>query len=217
MTSIILDHEQAYSTTCAEITNLTGKLKLTTTSEELNNLTARLEILFSDAKETLEQVELESHSLDKKTKEKVEIRLLSYRTELGRQQQQYDICRTEASHRSDRLELFTRSDNGDTSMCLDMETDEMLESSSKQLEDGRRLLAETEEIGTSVLGDLASQRETIQRSRSRLKDVEGGLGSSNTILKGMMFRAQQNKLVLCVVCVVVCLVLIWGVYHLATK
>ena len=217
MTSIILDHEQAYSTTCAEITNLTGKLKVATTNEELNGLSIRLEMLFSDAKETLEQVELESHSLDKKAKEKVGIRLLSYRTELGRQQQQFDICKTEASHRTDRLELFTRAGNGDTNICLDMETDEMLESSNKQLEDGRRLLAETEEIGTSVLGDLASQRETIQRSRSRLKDVEGGLGASNTILKGMMFRAQQNKLVLCTVCVVVCLVLLWGVYHLATK
>merc|ERR1711942_273617 len=130
MTSIILDHEQAYSTTCAEITNLTGKLKVATTNEELNGLTVRLEMLFSDAKETLEQVELESHSLDKKAKEKVGIRLLSYRTELGRQQQQFDVCKTEAIHRTDRLELFTRSD---TDVCLDIETDEMLASSSKQL------------------------------------------------------------------------------------
>ena len=31
-------------------------------------------------------------------------------------------------------------------------------------------------VGAGVLGDLHNQRETIQRSRSRLKDVEGGLG-----------------------------------------
>ena len=31
-------------------------------------------------------------------------------------------------------------------------------------------------VGAGVLGDLHTQRETIQRSRSRLKDIEGGLG-----------------------------------------
>jgi len=216
MSDIIFAHEQSYSTICAEITDLTGKLKLATSSQELDTLSAKLEVLFSDAKETLEQVELECHSLDKKTKERVGIRLLSYRAELGRQQQQFIACKTEASHRTDRLELFTRSEDCDTDMCMDMETDEMLASSSKQLEDGRRLLVETEEIGTAVLGDLASQRETIQRSRSRLKDVEGGLGASNTVLKGMMLRAQQNKIVLAAVGLAVGLVLVWGVYHLAT-
>lgn len=215
MSDIILAHEQSYSTICAEITDLTGKLKLSTSSQELDSLSVKLEVLFSDAKETLEQVELECHSLEKKAKEKVGIRLLSYRAELGRQQQQFSSCKTEASHRTDRLELFTRSEDCDTDLY--METDDMLASSSRQLEDGRRLLAETEEIGTAVLGDLHSQRETIQRSRSRLKDVEGGLGASNTILKGMMLRAQQNKVVLGAVCLAVALVIVWGVYHLATK
>ena len=32
------------------------------------------------------------------------------------------------------------------------------------------------QVGAGVLGDLHTQRETIQRSRSRLKDIEGGLG-----------------------------------------
>jgi len=217
MSDIILAHEQSYSTICAEITDLTGKVKLSTSSQEVETLSAKLEVLFSDAKETLEQVELEAHSLEKKAKEKVGIRLLSYRAELGRQQQQFTACRTEASHRTDRLELFTRSEDCDTDLYMEMETDDMLASSSRQLEDGRRLLAETEEIGTAVLGDLHSQRETIQRSRSRLKDVEGGLGASNTILKGMMLRAQQNKVVLGAVCLAVLVVVVWGVYHLATK
>ena len=47
----------------------------------------------------------------------------------------------------------------------------ILDSSNKQLEDGRRLLAETEQIGGSVLEDLSSQRETLQRARGRLKVV----------------------------------------------
>jgi len=216
MSDIILAHEQSYSTICAEITELTGRVKLSTSTQELGTLSAKLEVLFSDAKETLEQVELESHSLEMRAKEKVGLRLLSYKAELGRQQQLYTACRTEASHRTDRLELFTRSEDCDTDLYMEMETDQMLASSSRQLEDGKRLLAETEEVGGAVLGDLASQRETIQRARSRLKDVEGGLGASNTILKGMMLRAQQNKIMLVLVCLVVLLVLVWGVYRLVT-
>eukprot|EP00092_Neocalanus_flemingeri_P041477 GFUD01045163.1.p1 GENE.GFUD01045163.1~~GFUD01045163.1.p1 ORF type:complete len:218 (+),score=90.94 GFUD01045163.1:464-1117(+) len=217
MSDIILAHEQSYSTICAEITEVTGRLKLSTSTQDLDTLSARLESLFSDARETLEQVELEGHSLEGRAREKVGVRLLSYKAELGRQQQQFASCKTEASHRTDRLELFTRSEDCDTDLHIETETDHMLASSSRQLEDGKRLLAETEDIGSGVLGDLASQRETIERSRSRLKDVEGGLGASNTVLKGMMLRAQQNKVVLAAVCLAILVVLVWGVYHLASN
>ena len=75
-------------------------------------------------------------------------------------------------------------------------------------------MAETEQIGGSVLEDLSSQRETLQRARGRLKDVEAGLGSSNTILKGMIFKARQNKIVLLALIVIIALLLLWGLYRL---
>ena len=61
----------------------------------------------------------------------------------------------------------------------------ILDSSNKQLEDGRRLLAETEQIGGSVLEDLSSQRETLQRARGRLKVIFllSNLGIYNTSYK----------------------------------
>ena len=46
-----------------------------------------------------------------------------------------------------------------------------------------------QEIGTAVLGNLHILKETIQRLRSRLKDVKEGLGASITIMKGMMMMA----------------------------
>ena len=65
---------------------------------------------------------------------------------------------------------------------------EALQSSDRKLDDGHRLLRETEDIGASVLSDLHSQRETIERSRNRLKDVESGLGQSHAVINKMMFR-----------------------------
>ena len=86
------------------------------------------------------------------------------------------------------------------------------------------------QVGAGVLGDLHTQRETIQRSRSRLKDIEGGLGEvkvlllrklpfhsqSSSILGKMMWKAQQNKLILAGVGVAVLLAVSYTIYHFAT-
>ena len=214
MTDIIHDLEQSYSSTCAEITQLSGKLKQTTDSDEITEINNKIDTLFTDAQETLEQIELETHGLQGRNKEKIVVRLDSYRAELKRLQQNFKTCKTEAKERTDRLELFTRSEDCAPDVFLDIEAEQILDSSSRQLEDGRRLLAETEQIGGSVLEDLSSQRETLQRARGRLKDVEAGLGSSNTILKGMIFKARQNKIVLFALIVIIALLLIWGLYRL---
>ena len=75
----------------------------------------------------------------------------------------------------------------------------------------------TSQVGAGVLGSLHGQRETLERSRSRLKDVEAGLGQSSSLLGTMLFRAQQNRLVLGLVIAAVLLVLAWGSYRLATS
>jgi len=226
---VIRGYEQDLSATCADITLLTGKLRLAASQNEVDSMSAQLEVLFSDAQETLEQIELESHTLEAGAREKVKTRMTSYQAELRRQQDQVASSKTEAGERSDRLELLSRPgghhgqhngggeefQGGENSLLL-AETEEILSEAGRQLHDGRRLLEETQEVGAGVLGDLHNQRETIQRSRSRLKDVEGGLGESSSILGKMMWRAQQNKLVLAAVGIVVLLVASYTVYHLAT-
>jgi len=91
----------------------------------------------------------------------------------------------------------------------------MLGAAGRQLEDGRRLLEETSQVGAGVLGDLAHQRETIQRTRSRLKDLEGDLGLSGSLAGGMLWRARQHRLVLGLVLAAVSLAVIYGLYRLA--
>jgi len=224
---VIRGYEQDLSSTCADITLLTGKLRLATSQDEVSTMSAELEVLFSDAQETLEQIELECHTLDPEgPREKVKTRVTSYQAELKRQQDLVASSKTEAGERSDRLELLSRPggqdhhqqedfQGGENSLLL-AETEEILNEAGRQLHDGRRLLEETQEVGAGVLGDLHTQRETIQRSRSRLKDIEGGLGESSSILGKMMWKAQQNKLILAGVGVAVLLAVSYTIYHLAT-
>ena len=50
-----------------------------------------------------------------------------------------------------------------------LDNTETLERGGRKLNQGRRLLAETESIGVEVLSDLGTQRESIQRARNRVR------------------------------------------------
>jgi vesicle transport through interaction with t-SNAREs protein 1 len=50
-----------------------------------------------------------------------------------------------------------------------LDNSERLERSGNQLNTGYQILLETEEIGSQVLRDLHHQRETIQKSRARVR------------------------------------------------
>ena len=92
-----------------------------------------------------------------------------------------------------------------------LDNSERLERSGKRLDDGYRTCIESEQIGTQILEDLHSQRQTIQRSRDRvslacftsfllsvqviftvfcfqLRETNENLGKSSRVLSGMTRR-----------------------------
>ena len=97
-------------------------------------------------------------------------------------------------------------------------TSERIERGSNRLRDAKRVAVESEEIGTfhkifqnfflifskdfilnsgvDILTNLARDRETINRSRARVRDTEMNLSSSSRILSGMLRRAMQNRIIL---------------------
>eukprot|EP00088_Acartia_fossae_P003564 TRINITY_DN11508_c0_g1_i2.p1 TRINITY_DN11508_c0_g1~~TRINITY_DN11508_c0_g1_i2.p1 ORF type:complete len:230 (-),score=22.79 TRINITY_DN11508_c0_g1_i2:91-780(-) len=224
--SIVKEHEEEFSRISAEITVLCGKLKHSSTIETTEDHCKELDSLILDADETLEQLELESHNLES-GKEKLTARLTSYRIELDRLRGVFRSCRREAEERSARIQLLNSDGTniggggGDNDYVDIKETDgllseasDMIQSSDNKLDDGRRLLRETEDIGATVLSDLHNQRETIERSRARLRDVESGLGQSHAVINRMMFRARQNILLLYVVGGVICVAFLIAIYYL---
>ena len=72
------------------------------------------------------------------------------------------------------------------------------------------MLRESEQVGAGVLSDLAFQREVLTRSRNRLRDTDGDLGTSSRILSAMVVRIQRSKVILAVIGVlVVCTILLF--------
>lgn len=49
-----------------------------------------------------------------------------------------------------------------------LDNSERMERTGKKLDEGYRVVLETQDIGTQVLQNLSEQRETIQRSRARV-------------------------------------------------
>ena len=80
-----------------------------------------------------------------------------------------------------------------------LDNTETLERSGRKLEQGEAMLAETEQVGSGVLSDLAYQREVLSRSRNRLRDTDQDLGTSSRILSTMIVRIQKSEIVLALV------------------
>lgn len=53
-----------------------------------------------------------------------------------------------------------------------------------------------QELGTGILANLASQRETIVRSRDTLHGADDNITKARKILSGMSRRILQNKIMM---------------------
>ena len=59
-----------------------------------------------------------------------------------------------------------------------------------------RTIMETEELGANILGDLRSQRETLQHATGTLQRANEGLARSKRTLSAISRRAFENKLIM---------------------
>lgn len=122
----------------------------------------------------MEQIGLEIREADSNTKSNLINRHNCYQAELKRLKQEFTNAKN--IKLTDAQQLF----NNDLSSDLDeigirdeqqkrlLDNSERIERTGNRLADGYRTILETENIGTTVLQDLSNQRETLQKSRSRV-------------------------------------------------
>eukprot|EP00421_Protoceratium_reticulatum_P068564 CAMPEP_0168422312 /NCGR_PEP_ID=MMETSP0228-20121227/33730_1 /TAXON_ID=133427 /ORGANISM="Protoceratium reticulatum, Strain CCCM 535 (=CCMP 1889)" /LENGTH=213 /DNA_ID=CAMNT_0008436243 /DNA_START=1 /DNA_END=642 /DNA_ORIENTATION=+ len=83
-----------------------------------------------------------------------------------------------------------------------MRSTELLESSSRKLEEARRLALESEHIGQGVLSDLAAQRETMIHARDNMRTIDSELSAARQSIGRMLATAQRNRLLTLVIAAV---------------
>ncbi|CAE8634091.1 unnamed protein product, partial [Polarella glacialis] len=87
-----------------------------------------------------------------------------------------------------------------------------IRSGSRRLDDSRRTLLESEELGLNVMCDLQGQRETILRTKGHLNDVDGNLDVSKKILNGLLSRMQSNNAMVWGLAIVLFIILVFVIY-----
>lgn len=168
MVSLFENYEQQYSVLTADITAQVGLLTASATKDR-RQLISNIEKHVEEAQELLEQMELEAREVEPSKRQRCRTKLDCYRAELKRLTLDYIKARSVKQGA-----LYDSADDlNDVRISSDqkqrlLDNSETLERTGNKLEEGYRVVIETQDIGNEVLKNLGEQRETIQRSRSRV-------------------------------------------------
>jgi vesicle transport through interaction with t-SNAREs protein 1 len=205
-TDILRNYEQQFGILCAEITSKISKINENDenfkNSKDFIQLQNNIESLFAEARELIEQMELEIRDINLKQnfnndqKQKYANIIKSYKSELSKLESEFKRRLTESKSKKERYDLFLTEDNDDKEDNLMKNNNEKIVKMNKTLENGYQISLESEEIGKTILNDLNQQREVIQRSRDRLRTTNNDLGQSSRLLSVMLRRLVQNKFLL---------------------
>ncbi|XP_066259718.1 vesicle transport through interaction with t-SNAREs homolog 1A [Euwallacea similis] len=195
MATLFENYEQQYSALTADITAHIGLLTASA-SKDRRQLISTIEKHVEEAKELLEQMDLEVREIETSKKQRCKTKLECYRAELKRLTLEYIKARAVKQE-----SLYDSTEDVDLRVSIDqkqrlLDNAETLERSGRKLNDGYRVVIETEELGNQVMRNLSEQRETIQRSRNRLRETDEELNRSSRILSSMLMRVMQQKAVL---------------------
>lgn len=163
---------------------------------------------------------LEVQDVDSTIKASFVSRLNCYQAELKRLTQEFQNAKNETQIQmydsSDFDELTTSGISNQQQRRL-LDNSERIERTGNRLTEGYRTILETEQIGASVLEDLSAQRETIKKSRSRLREANEDLRQSSRIMNSMIMRSLRERAVLfgvvTIFIVVVCSTFYYAVSH----
>lgn len=77
----------------------------------------------------------------------------------------------------------------------------VLERTSASIARSTAIAIESEQVGTEVLGELGTQRETLTRTRDRLMETDAEVSRSRRIIRSMSRNVLYNKILLIIIIV----------------
>ncbi|KAK9506217.1 hypothetical protein O3M35_008191 [Rhynocoris fuscipes] len=220
MTSLLEQYEQQYAVSTADFTAKLAKLTKADRADK-RFLLQELDKQIEELKELLEQMELEVRDVDATLRPKLKTRIDSYRAELMRLEHEFQI--KNSTNSNDELgymsqgELFGELSLREEQKQRLLDSSERIERTNNKLMESYSILLETEDVGNNILRDLHSQKETIQNSRARLRDVDADLSRSSRLLGAIMARARLHKLIIAGASVVIVLVIIFSILYSFTR
>ncbi|KAM8924469.1 vesicle transport through interaction with t-SNAREs homolog 1A isoform 2-T2 [Pelodytes ibericus] len=204
-------YEQDYGVLTADITGKIGKIPRLV-GDEKKQMVFNVEKQLEEAKELLEQMDLEIREIPAQSRGMYSNRMKSYKQEMGKLET--DFKRSRIAY-SDEVRHELLGDDGNSSESQRahlLDNTERLERSSRRLEAGYQVAIETEQVGQNILENLSQDREKIQRARERLRETDTNLGKSSRILTGMLRRIIQNRVLFVVLGIIIVFSIVLAVY-----
>ncbi|XP_015395308.1 vesicle transport through interaction with t-SNAREs homolog 1A isoform X1 [Panthera tigris] len=190
MSSDFEGYEQDFAVLTAEITSKIARVPRLPPDEK-KQMVGHVEKQLEEAKELLEQMDLEVREIPPQSRGMYSNRMRSYKQEMGKLET--DFKRSRIAY-SDEVRNELLGDDGNSSenqRAHLLDNTERLERSSRRLEAGYQIAVETEQIGQEMLENLSHDREKIQRARERLRETDANLGKSSRVLTGMLRRPHR--------------------------
>eukprot|EP01066_Platyproteum_vivax_P015138 Platyproteum_vivax@DN6726_c0_g1_i4.p1 len=154
---------------------------------------AKCQRMLSDADGAIKQMEGELHTIPNKPLE-LDLKIRGYRSDYDKFKSRYGAVKAAA----DRASLLGNVKPGSQSAAGRqrlLDTNDRLRDGQRKLFEANQVALETESVGSTVVVDLHSQRETIQRSRANMGAVGDNLSVARTSIENMTRRVVQNKMV----------------------
>jgi vesicle transport through interaction with t-SNAREs 1 len=216
-TDILRSYEQQFGILCADITS---KISKSINSKDQASSITNIETLFQDAREIIEQMELEIRDINSaenrspEQKQKCLNIINGYTSELKKLENEFNSQIKLKRNMNNNFAIEINENGRDASELnqINNENEEKLNRMGSKLESGYRTILETEETGTNILKDLFSQREVAERARDRLRNVNANLGKSSRVVGAMSRRLMQNKALLFGLCVSLIVFIIFIIY-----
>ncbi|XP_045112334.1 vesicle transport through interaction with t-SNAREs homolog 1B-like isoform X2 [Portunus trituberculatus] len=150
--------------------------------EERRTLLSEVERLLKDANDSLVEMDIEVRKAPEDYRTTMNSKIHRYQNELIRHHRQLEQERLTLSHigGGGRPPLFA-TDPSTIDAAIRKQVQQgtaVLERTSASIARSTAIAVETEQVGTEVLGELGTQRDTLTRTRDRLIDTEGELTRS---------------------------------------
>jgi len=170
-----------------------------------------------EARELLDQMNLEKSNIPTSARSKVNSRYRNHHSDIDTLNRKLKSLAD-----SDRKQLFgdrytDDPESGPRDLQLEQRQQllsgtERLGRSGERLRESQRIALETEQIGASTLADLHQQRNVIENTHRNLLQSEGYVDRSVKTLRGMARRMATNRIITIAIITVLVLLIIGVIY-----
>jgi len=175
----------------SQANNLSGEKKKAVISEAERQI--------EDAGQTLQYMEKCLKSVSREGARRMEIRLKDYTSDFARLKKDLQHAALVTSSYDRDFQNSTNQSGWNNGMDVRSQIlvgTQTLDESSERLVNTHRIAVETETIGENVLGEMNTQKQTLERARDNLSTIDDNVTKGRRILSSMSRRIATNKLIL---------------------